>query len=79
MDDQTNEIFQQLIQICDQYKNEVPGGRRAWPKSGKERVFALQRAGVNAKQIAERIPVPYMTIASFNSQSRAGTQSGGQS
>lgn len=74
MDDQVSEIFQQLNQICDQYKREIPGRRRAWPKSIKDRIFALQRAGVNAHQIAKQVPVPYMTIVSWNtSEKRRGS------
>ncbi|MBU6375845.1 MAG: hypothetical protein KGQ59_07615 [Bdellovibrionales bacterium] len=65
MDDQVSEIFEQLNQICEQYKKEVPGRRHAWPKSIKDRILALQRAGVGAPQIAKRVPVPYATIMSW--------------
>lgn len=63
---QAAEIFEELRQICEQYKNEVPGRRRAWPKSIKDRVFALQRQGIRSNQIAKRVPIPYATIMSWN-------------
>lgn len=70
MDDKVTALFSELSQICEQYKREVPGGRRAWPKSIKDRVFALQRLGISAHQVAKQVPIPYMTIVSWNAAER---------
>jgi hypothetical protein len=67
MEDNINEILNELRQICRQYKDEVPGKRRAWPRSVKERVFGLQAQGLSARQIADQISIPCTTILSWNS------------
>jgi hypothetical protein len=59
------EIFSELIQICEQYKAEVPSNRGPWPESLKSRVFELKSLGLSFVKIAERTGIPYGTITSW--------------
>ena len=70
MDDRTQNLFSELEQICEQYKEQVPGKRRAWPKAVRERVEELEHLGINGYEISRRIPVPYMTIVSWRSKTK---------
>ena len=64
-DQRVADLFLELEQICEQYKEQVPGRRRAWPRAVKDRIGELQRLGISGHQISKRVPIPYMTIASW--------------
>lgn len=66
MEEKATELLRELVEICAQYKQEVPGRRRAWPESVKKRVLALRGLGVNSHQIAKSLPIPYMTLVSWH-------------
>ena len=68
MDEKATAIFNELVQICEQYMYEVPGKGKPWPKTVRGRVFALQRLGVSAHFIAQRTRIPYMTMVCWNSK-----------
>lgn len=70
MSDRIQNLFSELEQICEQYKEQVPGRRRAWPKAVKERIEELERHGVSGYEVSKRIPVPYMTIVSWRSKAK---------
>jgi hypothetical protein len=59
------QIFNELSQICAQYKTEVPSSRRAWPESVKSRVFALKSMGISFVKIAEKTGIAYQTITAW--------------
>lgn len=71
MNDRIQNLFSELEQICEQYKEQVPGRRRAWPKAVKERIEELSLLGVNGYEVSKRIPVPYMTIVSWRSKAKS--------
>jgi hypothetical protein len=54
MSERAEEIFNELVQVCTQYKAEVPSKRRAWPESVKVRVFELRSLGVKWGEIGRR-------------------------
>ena len=60
------ELFNELTQICDQYKAEVPSNRGPWPESVKARVFELKAMGLSFVKIARRAGIPYGSITSWN-------------
>ena len=62
---EAEEIFNELAQICAQYKTEVPSNRRAWPESVKSRVFRLKAMGISFVKIAERTGIAYQTITTW--------------
>lgn len=62
MGDRKSEILAEVSQIIAQYQQEVPGRRRAWPESIKNRVLELQRLGLERKDIAKRTGISYYTI-----------------
>src|SRR5271154_5882911 len=62
MSDRAEEIFNELAQICEQYKAEVPSNRGAWPESVKSRVFELKSMGLSFIKIAERTGIATQTI-----------------
>lgn len=55
-------ILREITEITKQYKEEVPSGRRAWPKAIIGRVAELRAQGISAKKIAEITGLPYSTI-----------------
>jgi hypothetical protein len=60
-----SEIVAELLDLCAQYKAEVPGRSQAWPKSIKERVAELHELGLGDTDIAALVPVPMQTIYSW--------------
>lgn len=66
MEEKAAALFRELEEICSQYKQEVPGRRRAWPESVKKRVLALRSLGINSHQVAKRVSIPYMTLVSWH-------------
>ena len=71
VNDRIRNLFSELEQICEQYKKQVPGRRRAWPKAVKERIAEIERHGVSGYEVAKRVPVPYMTIVSWRSKTKS--------
>lgn len=55
-------LLREIAEITNQYKEEVPSGRRAWPKAIIGRVAELRAQGISAKKIAEATGLPYSTI-----------------
>lgn len=72
-----NELLEEILQITSQYKDEVPGKRKAWPKAIKERVRELNELGMNVKAICERAGQPYYTVLSWRPPKRRVTRSHG--
>lgn len=61
-----NEILiDEIKQIAEQYKDQVPGKRVAWPNAIKDRVLELNRNGLNIKRICEMTGLPYFTVLSW--------------
>jgi hypothetical protein len=73
-----NELLEEILQITSQYKDEVPGKRKAWPKAIKERVRELNELGMNVKAICERAGLPYYTVLSWRPPKRRVTRSHGE-
>lgn len=57
-----DQIVDEVRQLCEQYRQEVPGTRRAWPQAIKSRVRELHAQGVPLKSIAEKTGISYYTI-----------------
>lgn len=68
MDAKIASLIDELTQISEQYKSEVPSRRRAWPQSIKKRIFELRRLGVGASRIAAATKIPIQTIYSWHSR-----------
>jgi len=68
---QTQEILNELKQICEQYKAEVPGRHRAWPESVKNRVQLLRQAGVSYPKIAKVSAISLPTLYKWAQDERA--------
>lgn len=65
MSEQIPILFDELSQLVEQYKIEVPSGRRAWPVSVKERVKGLLSAGSTYQEISNRSGISIATIYSW--------------
>lgn len=65
MTEQAHQIFKEIEQIIRQYRQEVPGTRRAWPESVRLRVLRLSDVGLSAKYISEVAGLPYFTILNW--------------
>ena len=69
MPNHADELFIEINQLLTQYRQEVPGRRRAWPESIKSRVVQLRSLGVKFAQISERTTIPYHTVLQWRSKS----------
>ena len=58
----TTELIEEIKQISIQYNSEVGRGRKAWPKSIKDRVAKLFDSGLRATAIAEQTGLAYFTV-----------------
>lgn len=62
---QSQQLIDELRQICAQYSKEVPGKRRPWPKSIRDRVIALRRARISFGKISEATGISLQTMYSW--------------
>lgn len=62
MESGTEQIIKEITEIMEQYRREVPSGRRAWPTSIRSRVLSLRRAGVRCAEISRCTGLPYYTV-----------------
>ncbi len=60
--DEAARLIDEICQIKTQYVNEVGSGRRAWPRSIKERMVKLDKLGLPTKSVADRTGIPYCTL-----------------
>jgi transposase-like protein len=60
--DEVSEILSQICQIKAQYNIEVPGSRRRWPKSVRERVVRLRELKLTIKEIADQTGISAHSI-----------------
>ncbi len=58
-------LFSELKNIFEQYQKEVPGKRRPWPESIRERILKLWSLGVTSHQISEECKMPAQTLYSW--------------
>ncbi len=72
MVDEAEQLISEIVQIKNQYVVEVGRGRRAWPKSIKERVARLDEIGISPKVVASRTSIPYDTIVLWRYNRRHG-------
>lgn len=66
--EQIERLTEEIRQIKIQYKAEVAGGRKQWPKAIKDRVLELRRLGLRLKELADRTEISYHTIAQWTSE-----------
>jgi hypothetical protein len=60
-----NEILNELNQLITQYREEIPGGRRAWPQSIQSRVRILFNQGMSIARIADGCAMSYHTVLNW--------------
>lgn len=73
--DKGKQLFDEIRQIMDQYRVEVPGQRRAWPSSIKERILQLSQLKISWSDIASEIGIPRQTLYQWNSDAKAAKKS----
>lgn len=62
MGTQCEEILGEIRQLTSQYRQEIPGGRKAWPEAIKSRVRLLGGLGLRAPAIAQAADISYYTV-----------------
>ena len=62
MKEEVAKLAEEIRQLTIQYREEVPGGRRAWPEAIKSRVSQLCGLGLTAKEISHLTHLSYFTI-----------------
>lgn len=60
-----SDILNEIEQIAIQYQAEVPGKRKAWPQSVKDRVLELKRLGSTETEISRMTGISVQTIWSW--------------
>ncbi|MBK7889878.1 MAG: hypothetical protein IPJ84_08355 [Bdellovibrionales bacterium] len=60
---ETEKLFDEILQIRSQYKAEVDGTHKQWPKAIRERAMRLQGLGVSRKALSQRTGISYHTLA----------------
>ena len=70
MSELKSDLFDQLSQLCRQYKVEVPGQRQAWPESVKVLIRKLIASGTPAPEIARVSGISYFTINKWSRDAR---------
>lgn len=60
---ETEKLFDEILQIRSQYKAEVDGTHKQWPKAIRERAMRLQELGVSRKNLSQRSGISYHTLA----------------
>jgi len=68
MQEQVEILIEEIRQFRIQYVAEVGSGRRAWPRSIKERIERLGALGISPKVISEKTGVAYDTILQWRYQ-----------
>lgn len=68
--EQIERLTDEIRQIRTQYRAEITGGRKQWPKAIKDRVLMLRSQGVRLKHLAERTGLPYHTLALWSSEAK---------
>lgn len=58
-------VIEEIRQIKIQYKAEVTGHGRAWPKAIKSRVMRLSDMGMRVPDIAEKTGISFHTISAW--------------
>ena len=58
----SQELIEEIKHISNQYHAEVGRGKKAWPKSIKDRIVQLLETGMPATRISKLTAVPYFTV-----------------
>ena len=65
---EVEQIFSEIRQMQDQYRAEVTGKRKTWPKSIRERVIKLSVLGIRTQVIVKETGISLNTIYSWVSR-----------
>jgi len=68
--EQSEILFNEIGQLVNQYKVEVPGRRRAWPVSIKTRAMELCEGDFSYHEVAKRTGIPYHTLLTWRYQAK---------
>jgi transposase-like protein len=66
--EETNKLIEEIQQIKIQYRSEVDGIRKQWPKAIKTRIIRLCGLGLRSQQIAERTGISFHTVSAWKSK-----------
>jgi transposase len=71
MEQAAETIIDEINQIRDQFRSEVSGRRKQWPKSIKSRVVHLLDLGMRPKEIQSHCGISFHTVSLWKSQKSA--------
>ncbi len=55
-------LLKDIREMAEQYREEIPGGRKAWPKSIKNKVLELYSLGLGPTEVAQETGLAYFTV-----------------
>ena len=65
MEERSSNLLNEIQQLIEQYKAEVPGGRKAWPESIKQRAMELRTTGMSFHEMSKQTGIAYHTLLSW--------------
>jgi hypothetical protein len=71
MEDRRESIVNEISQVLEQYRQEVPGRRKPLPESIKSRVAELHRLGCKSAEVSRRTGIPYFTVLKWARKQKA--------
>ena len=68
--EEQEQLFSEIRQVIHQYKQEVTGKHKPWPKAVKDRVRRLRELGVSIPEISRQIGLSYATLKFWESSGK---------
>jgi transposase-like protein len=66
--EESNKLIEEIQQIKIQYRSEVDGIRKQWPKAIKTRIIQLCGLGLRSQEIADRTGISFHTVSAWKSK-----------
>ena len=67
---ESQQILNEVLEVMSQYRDEVDGTGRRWPKSVRTRVVRLVELGVPKRRISQETKIPKATVYAWFRKSR---------
>jgi transposase len=68
---ESNKLIEDIRQIKLQYRAEVNGVKKQWPRSIRTRVLQLCELGLKSRDIAEKTGISFHTVSAWKNKYRA--------
>jgi transposase-like protein len=66
--DESSKLIEEIRQIKVQYRAEVNGVRKQWPRAIKTRIIQLCESGLRSQEIADKTGISFHTVSAWKSK-----------